>query len=85
MSQPWHWYVYIIQCKNGKYYTGCTWNVSDRWEQHLSGKGCKYTTRHGVKEIVYYEVHNNLDTAREREKRIKKYKSSELARQKARP
>jgi len=67
----WHWYVYIVECLDNSYYTGMTWNVAIRGEQHLSGLGSKYTAAHGFKRIAYAEEHNNLEVARMREKQIK--------------
>lgn len=69
--EQWKWYVYIIECLDGIYYTGLTWNVENRLEQHISGLGAKYTEKHGVKRLVYYEEHDNMETARMREKQIK--------------
>jgi putative endonuclease len=69
----WKWYVYILECKDRTYYTGLTWCIPNRWEQHLSGLGSKYTAKHGVKRLVYYEEHNNLEVARKRERQIKKW------------
>ena len=31
-------YVYILLCANGKLYTGCTNNLNDRFQRHISGK-----------------------------------------------
>ena len=70
-NKSWSWYVYIIECLDGTYYTGMTWNPSIRLEQHLSGFGGKYTSLHGVKKLAYLEKHDNLEIAREREKQIK--------------
>jgi predicted GIY-YIG superfamily endonuclease len=67
----WRWYVYIIECLDGTYYTGLTWNALDRWEQHLSLEGAQYTKEHKPKEMVYVEEHDNLEEARKREKQIK--------------
>lgn len=67
----WYWYVYIIECNDGTYYTGCTWNVVNRLEQHITKFGSKYTAKHGVKRLVYYEEFDNLEDARKREKQIK--------------
>lgn len=67
----WKWYVYIIKCLDRTYYTGVTWNISNRMDQHISGLGSKYTMKHGFKELVYYEEHDDLETARLREKQIK--------------
>lgn len=71
MKKQWKWYVYIIECKDGTYYTGMTWKPEVRFEQHLSGLGSKYTSQHGVKALVYYEEHLDFETAREREQQIK--------------
>ncbi len=71
MSRKWNWYVYIIECLDGTYYTGMTWSVDLRIEQHSSGLGSVYTSKHGFKKLVYYEVHDNFDVARLRERQIK--------------
>lgn len=67
----WKWYVYIIECNDSTYYTGLTWNVSNRFEQHISKLGSEYTKEHGVKRIAYVEEHDNLEVARNRELQIK--------------
>ena len=69
--EQWKWFVYIIECLDDTYYTGCTWNVANRFDQHVSGFGCEYTKKHGVKKLVYYEEHENLEVARKREIQIK--------------
>jgi putative endonuclease len=73
MHKQWKWYVYIIKCNDNTYYTGLTWKPEIRYEQHLSGFGGKYTKKHGVKTLAYLEEHNNLETARKREKQIKNW------------
>ena len=67
----WKWYVYIIECLDGTFYTGMTWKPELRYDQHLSGLGGKYTSIHGVKSLVYYEEHFDYQEARSREKQIK--------------
>ena len=71
MREPWKWYVYIVECKDGTYYTGLTWNIGQRWEQHLSGKGSRYTAEHGAKKLAYTEEHEDFEAARRREVQIK--------------
>jgi len=71
MKSQWHWYVYIIECLDSTYYTGMTWNIPNRLEQHISSLGAKYTAKHGVKKLSYYEEFNNLEQARIRERQIK--------------
>lgn len=69
----WKWYVYILLCEDGRYYTGCAWNTGTRFEQHPSKLGGKYTSKHGVKELVYSEEFEDLEQARKREIQIKNW------------
>jgi predicted GIY-YIG superfamily endonuclease len=39
------WTVYILKCKNGKHYTGCTSDLKRRLIEHYSGK-VKWTSEH---------------------------------------
>lgn len=70
MSQSWKWYVYILECKDGSYYTGMTWKSELRYDQHTSGLGGKYTAKHPVKRLAYLEEYEDLEEARLREKQI---------------
>ena len=40
-SEP--YWVYILLCENGAYYTGCTQDLARRYRQHQRGQGGKYT------------------------------------------
>ena len=71
MDVNWKWYVYIVLCEDGSYYTGMTYQLDMRWTQHLSGLGSKYTSKHKPKRVVYLEEYEDLETARRREKQIK--------------
>lgn len=73
IRKKWKWYVYILELKNGLYYTGMTWTPELRFDQHLSGLGSKYTARYGVKRLVYLEEHEDLELARQREVQIKDF------------
>jgi len=70
-KKQWKWYVYIIECLDGSYYTGMTWRAELRYDQHLSGLGSKYTAKHGIKRLAYIEEHDDYRQAKEREKQIK--------------
>jgi len=37
------WWVYIVECRDGSYYTGITTCVESRVRRHNEGKGAKYT------------------------------------------
>jgi putative endonuclease len=67
----WKWYVYILECEDGSYYTGLTSNPINRHDQHFGGLGSAYTIKHKPKEMVYIEEWEDLDAAREREIQIK--------------
>jgi putative endonuclease len=73
MKTKWHWYVYILECNDNTYYTGMTWNLANRFEQHISQLGSKYTAKHGIKKLVYSEEFDDLEMARNREKQIKNW------------
>lgn len=71
--EQWKWFAYIIQCKDGLYYTGMTYNLEKRMEQHFSGLGSRFTEKHGFKELNYYEEFNCIEEARRREKQLKDF------------
>lgn len=37
------WFVYIVECVDGSYYTGITTDLDRRISEHNSGRGAKYT------------------------------------------
>lgn len=65
--------MYIIECKDGLYYTGMTWKPDLRWAQHLSGFGSKFTAKHKPKKLVYMEEFESLEEVRRREKQVKNW------------
>lgn len=44
--------IYILQLKDGKYYIGKSDNVMKRYEEHLQGKGSKWTTMYKPISVV---------------------------------
>ena len=71
--KQWKWYVYIVECLDGFYYTGITWNLEKRMEQHVLGKGSNFTARHGVKRLCYVEEFTDLRQARQWEAQLKDF------------
>ncbi|MEI6631428.1 MAG: GIY-YIG nuclease family protein [bacterium] len=47
------WRVYILQCKDGKLYTGITNDLGRRLKEHSSGRGCRFTKYRTPVELVY--------------------------------
>lgn len=72
-------YTYILECKDGTYYTGWTNNLEKRLKDHNEGKGAKYTRAKRPVTLVYYEEFESKEEAMKRECAIKKMKRSEKA------
>jgi len=36
------WTVYLLECRGGELYCGCTTNLDRRLKQHQTGKGSRY-------------------------------------------
>jgi putative endonuclease len=75
-----HYYVYMLLCKDGSYYTGHAKNVKRRVEQHKKGQGARYTRMHRPEKIVYVEEFNNRSDAMKREREIKSFSHSKKQR-----
>ncbi|MGD2066386.1 MAG: GIY-YIG nuclease family protein [Candidatus Bathyarchaeota archaeon] len=67
-----HYYVYILRCKDGSYYTGHAKDVEKRFEMHKKGRGARYTRAHEPEEMVYTEQFENRGEAMRRERKIKR-------------
>jgi putative endonuclease len=68
-------YVYILASgKNGTLYVGSTENLTVRISEHKQGLTPGFTSRYGVKDLVWYELHDTRDGAFRRERRIKEWK-----------
>jgi putative endonuclease len=66
--------VYILASKrNGTLYTGVTSNLPKRIWEHKNNVVEGFTNQYGVHILVWYEVHEAMDSAILREKRIKKW------------
>ena len=46
-------FVYILKCKNGSIYTGCTNNLEERIKKHNSGKVISTSNLYPVELITY--------------------------------
>ena len=67
--------VYIMASrKNGTVYTGVTSNLIQRVWQHREGVVPGFTQKHGCKTLVWYEVHEWIEAAIQREKSLKSYR-----------
>ena len=70
-------YVYILASKrNGTLYLGVTSDIVKRVWQHKNGLAEGFTRKYGVKDLVYYEIHEDAENAIKREKQLKKWRRS---------
>ena len=66
--------VYILAATfHGTFYTGVTSNLVGRIFQHREGVTKGHTGRYGIKRLVWFEVHETMETAIQREKSIKRW------------
>ncbi len=65
------YYVYILRCKDGSYYTGHAKDAQKRYELHKKGQGARYTRSHEPEELVYVEPCETRGDAMRRERKIK--------------
>jgi len=65
------YFVYLLLCDDGSYYTGYTNNVALRFERHKKGYGARYTRIRRPKKVVYVEEFRTRRAAIRRELHIK--------------
>jgi len=66
--------VYLLASSfHGTLYTGVTSALLGRVWQHREEVTQGFTARHGVKRLVWFEVHETMESAIRREKQIKRW------------
>ena len=67
------YYLYMLRCEDGSIYTGIAKNYLKRYEEHLNGKGAKYTKAHKAIKIERVFLCDSKSIACSLEYEIKKY------------
>jgi putative endonuclease len=68
-------YVYIMASrKNGTIYIGVTSDLVKRVWEHKNAVVPGFTNRYGCKLLMWYEAHEDLQQARQRELQMKEWK-----------
>ncbi len=49
------WFLYILECNDGSFYTGITKDIDRRLKAHKDGRGASYTRMHRPVEFIYQE------------------------------
>jgi predicted GIY-YIG superfamily endonuclease len=65
------WFVYMLRCADGSFYTGITTDVNRRCKQHNAGTASRYTRSRRPVRLVYQETQANRSQASKREAAIK--------------
>ena len=65
------YFVYIVKCSYGSYYTGVTSNLEKRIAEHNSGIIKGYTSKRLPVKLVYSNIFHNVNDAIRAEKQIK--------------
>jgi putative endonuclease len=65
------WWVYLVRCRDGSLYAGCTNNLTRRLLAHNAGKGAAYTRSRGPVALAWWEVQPDRSAALRREWAIK--------------
>ena len=74
MIQPKQFAVYMLaSARNGTLYTGMTSSLPQRIWQHKSHVTTGFTDDHHVTTLVWFELHENAESAITREKQLKKW------------
>jgi len=66
------YFVYMIKCANGFFYTGFTNNITRRVKEHREGRGAKYLRGKGPLVLIYKKKYTYFKNAFKEERRIKR-------------
>src|SRR5688572_21269121 len=67
------YWVYIAELGDGRLYVGVTNNPDRRRFEHQLGSSIRTTRVFGFRNFLYFELHNDLASARGREVQLKKW------------
>jgi len=70
-GRPVSYYVYLLLCDDGSFYTGYTSRLASRLHRHKTGRGARYTRMRRPKRFVYVERLGTRRAAMMRERQIK--------------
>jgi putative endonuclease len=76
---PMNWIVYMVQCRDGSFYTGITIDLPARLSAHNAGVGAKYTRGRLPVTLVWSEKGFTQSQARKREHAIKQLSRKQKA------
>ncbi len=79
MKKRQRWFVYILRCADGSYYTGIARDTAARVAAHNKGRGAAYTRSHRPVRLIYREIRFSKAAAMSRELAIKRLSRDQKA------
>ncbi|MEM1315316.1 MAG: GIY-YIG nuclease family protein [Pseudomonadota bacterium] len=68
-------YVYILaSASSNALYIGAAAQLRERLAQHRAGTAGAHTARYRIHRLIWFEAHDDLRAAREREHRLKRWR-----------
>lgn len=71
------WFLYILECRDGVFYTGITKDIERRIKMHNSGKASRFTRARRPVKVIYQETLGSRTQALVRECRVKTFSRKE--------
>ncbi len=72
-GKPESWFLYILECADGSYYTGIAKDLDHRFKMHTGGKASRYTRSRLPVRMLYSEPCESRTHALVRECEVKAY------------
>ena len=63
-------FVYMLECRDGWFYVGSTWDLERRVSEHDLGLGAEYTCRRRPVKLVWHAYSDSISEAYAMEKRV---------------
>lgn len=68
------YFVYILAAgRNSTFYVGVTNDLIRRTFEHKNNLADSFTKKYGIHQLVYYEIHTDINEAIRREKSMKRW------------
>ena len=71
-----HWFVYLIECRGARIYTGIAINVTARYAAHAEGRGARFTRAHPPERLLASFPCPDRSTATRAEAALKRWSAA---------
>ena len=63
-------FTYLLECRDGSFYVGSTWDLERRLSEHEQGLGAQYTRHRRPVRLVWHAFYDSVEEAYRMEKRV---------------